>query len=358
MQSKNNNSLVSVIILNYNGQNYLEDCLRSVLRSNYKNLEVILVDNGSTDDSLISAQKVFGSDSRVRFVQNKTNLGFSEGNNVGFEHSTGDYIVFLNNDTVVDPQWLTSLVDTLENDCTIGLAQSLLLTIDGCTIQNAGWLFSNYLVLKHALWENKPCNLKLKPVFDIPVASGASMITRRSLIDELGLFDPRIPFFYDDTLLSFKMWLASKRVVTVSNSRIRHLQGATKAWNVQSVTFNLLKAKFCLIFDVYYSFGGLLKALTINFLSISINSLFFLKRKNFPVIAANVRGIIWALRNFKYLWNNKLEHWSKRKINPKTLKANFVRVNLSASFYVTPSKLGNALWTYEVSKYENAMLTG
>ncbi len=100
------------------------------------------------------------------------------------------------------------------------------------------------------------------------------MITRRSLIEEIGLFDPAVPFFYDDTLLSFKVWLANKRVVTVSDSKIRHIQGATNVWNLNRTTYNLLKAKICLMFDVYYPIGELTKGLFVNLSSIAVNSLF------------------------------------------------------------------------------------
>ncbi len=353
---KNNEPFVSIVILNYNGKDYIENCLSSVLAAKYSNFEVILVDNASTDDSIAIAQNMFGKDPRINIVKNKRNFGFSGGNNIGFEKCKGEYVAFLNNDTIVDSNWLSYLVDALENDETIGLAQSMILMIDGERIQTAGWLFSDYLVLKHAIAENKKGSLSFQPVFEVPVASGASMIVRRDLISKIGLFDSTIPFFYDDTLLSFKVWLANKRVVTISNSKIRHLQGATKTWNIQSTTFNLLKAKICLIFDVYYNLGGLTKALTINFFSIIINSLFFLKRRNLPVIYANFQALSWSLKNLRLMWKNRLDHWSITKISPKELHKNFVRLNLPTPLYLIPSKLSLNFRDWEVGKYEKRLL--
>ena len=122
---------VSVLILNYNGEAYLNNCLDSVLKSNYPNFEVVLTDNASTDKSIQIAQQTFSADPRLRIVINQKNLMFSGGNNAGYLHCRGEYVAFLNNDTVVEPDWLVALVNTMQNDSTIGLAQSLILMIDG-----------------------------------------------------------------------------------------------------------------------------------------------------------------------------------------------------------------------------------
>jgi GT2 family glycosyltransferase len=347
-----NQSLVSIIILNFNGERYLNNCLSTVFETKYGNYEIILVDNASTDSSIKNALAKFGNDPRLKIVYNKKNLGFSGGNNVGFTYSSGEYIVFLNNDTEVDPDWLGYLVESLQNDASIGLAQGRILMIDGAKIQTAGWLFTDYLVHKHGLGENKRSDLAFKPVFEVSVASGAAMITRRSLIEEIGLFDPAIPFFYDDTLLSFKVWLANKRVVTVSNAKIRHMLGATSVWNIQSTTFNLMKAKICLTFDVYYRLDQLAKAFAVDFFSLSYEHFFNVRKKNLAVVVANIQAAIWGLRNLRFLWRNRLDHWSTTKVSSETLQAKFVRIKLPTAYYIVPSKIGKAHLSKKVNDYE------
>jgi GT2 family glycosyltransferase len=356
LQVETNYSLVSIVILNYNGKNYLMNCISSVLATKYPNFEVILVDNASTDSSLESVQEAFGADSRLKVVKNNLNLGFSGGNNVGFSYSKGDYIVFLNNDTVVDPDWLVYLVNALQNDPTIGLAQSMILTIDGEKIQTAGWLFSNYLIRKYQLCKDKPSNLKFEPIFEVSFVCGASMIIRRDVVEEMGLFEPKMPFFYDDTLLSLKTWLSQKRVVTVSASRIRHAGGATNVWNIQFTTYHLLKSNICLLFDVYSKLSDLAGALLINAFYLSTNSLFCLKRKNIAAILGNINGLAWGLSNFRYLWQNRLNHLNKQKITPEKLNEKFLRLKLPVSFYLIPSRLGADYFTFEVGKYEKALM--
>ncbi len=350
------NPFVSIIILNYNGKGYLANCLESVLKSSYRNFELILVDNASTDSSLNEAEQTFGFDPRLRIVRNVANLGFSGGNNVGFDHSSGEYVAFLNNDTVVDQDWLESLVGAMQGDATIGLAQSKILMMDGVKIQTAGWLFSNYLVRKHSIGEDKAASTKFQSVFEVPVASGASMIARRDVVEEVGLFDAKVPFFYDDTLLSFKVWLANRRVVSVEASKVRHIMGATSAWNIERTTFNLLRAKICLMFDVYFQLDQLATAAAVNSVNTLVNSLLALKNRNLPVVHANVRGFFWALRNLGYLWRNRLSHWSKAEITPKALQEKFVRVKVPVALYLLPSKLGNDCFNNAAGNYERSVL--
>lgn len=350
------NPLVSVIVTNYNGKGYLANCLDSVLKNQYPHFELILVDNASTDDSLKAAKDTFGSDPRLIIIRNTENLGFSGGNNVGFDFSKGEYIVFLNNDTIVDGDWLVTLVDAMQNDHSIGLAQSKILVMDGGRVQTVGLLFSNYLVRKHSLGENFAAATEFQPVFEVPIASGASMIARRALIEELGLFDPKVPFFYDDTLLSFKVWLSRKRVVTVEKSKVRHMMGAASAWNVEKTTFNLLRARICLMFDVYFRLDQLAWAAFINVTHIFINSLFALRQKNLPVIYANMHGFAWTLSSLGYLWRNRLSHWSRTKVSPEALKQKFVRIRVPVAFYFFPSKLGNDCFKFAVGRYEHQIL--
>jgi hypothetical protein len=184
------------------------------------------------------------------------------------------------------------------------------------------------------------------------------MIVKKELLDKIGLFDPEIPYNYDDTLLSLKTWLAGKRVVSVSNSRIRHIGGATtkKFWNVQSVTFSLLRAKMCLIFDVFFNYKDLLRALSIFFVSISVNSTFLVKDRNLAEFLGNINASTWIIRNFKHVWKNRLEHWSNSQISPEELVSKFIRIRFPFPLCVTHSKLAYSIYHSQCLTCENALV--
>jgi GT2 family glycosyltransferase len=348
---------VSVVVLNHNGDRVLHNCLSTLLSTTYSNFEVILVDNASQDSSYQTAAKAFGSDPRLKLVKSERNLGFSGGNNIGYQHAKGDYIVFLNNDTEVEPQWLTELINAMQNDPSIGLAQSMILTIEGDKIQTAGWLFTDYFLQKHELCKNQPSSLKLQSIFEISFVCGAAMMIRREIAEKMGLFEPKLPFFYDDTLLSLKTWLSQKRVVTVSKSRIRHVGGATNVWNTKFTRYHLLKSNICLLFDTYHTPSTLSKALAINACYLFTNSIYCLTKRNNAVVAGNLKALSWALGNMRYLWQNRLKHWSNSKIKPKNLEEKFLRLKVPSSFFVLPSKLGADYFNREVDCYEKAIRT-
>lgn len=123
--AKQSTKKVSIIIVNYNGKQLLEECLQSVFAIKYppELYEVILVDNDSQDDSVKYVKKNFP---KVIIIESDKNLGFTGGNNLGFQHATGEYIVLLNSDTKVEPMWLVKLVEAAKSKETGAVVSKLL----------------------------------------------------------------------------------------------------------------------------------------------------------------------------------------------------------------------------------------
>ena len=103
----NENTLVSVIVLNYNAGELLLNCIESIKKSAYKNLEIIVVDNISTDKSQTICKEKYPD---IKLIQNDENFGYCEGNNIGIRAAKGDYIIILNPDTIVESNWIEELI--------------------------------------------------------------------------------------------------------------------------------------------------------------------------------------------------------------------------------------------------------
>jgi GT2 family glycosyltransferase/glycosyltransferase involved in cell wall biosynthesis len=113
---------VSVVVLTYNNLDLTRACVDSLLRwSDYPNLEIIVVDNASTDGTPAYLRQLHEENPKIKLLLNDRNLGFASGNNVGLEIATGEYLVMLNNDTVVTPGWVLTLLRHLQSDSSIGL---------------------------------------------------------------------------------------------------------------------------------------------------------------------------------------------------------------------------------------------
>ena len=115
---------VSIIILNWNQPKLTVNCVNSVLKQGYKDFEILLIDNHSEDDSFETLKNIFGKNKKIRLFQTEKNIGYAGGNNFGVKKCKGEYVVILNNDTVVDKNWLSALESVLDSDDKIAAVSS------------------------------------------------------------------------------------------------------------------------------------------------------------------------------------------------------------------------------------------
>jgi GT2 family glycosyltransferase len=216
--------VVSVIVLNYNGRQWLTGCLDALAaQSGAPPFETILVDNASHDGSAAFVRSRYPG---VRLVESPVNLGFAGGNNLGARHSTGELLVFLNNDTVASPDWLSRLSGALEARPSFGLATSRLVRMDDASvIDSAG---DGYLHAGGAFKRGHG-----RPAADFEVsgevfgACGAAFAIRRELFERLGGFDETFFMVYEDVDLSYRARLLGFRCWYAADAVVRHAGSAT-----------------------------------------------------------------------------------------------------------------------------------
>ena len=201
---------VSVIVLAWNGEKYLDACLSAVLSQDYEPREVIVVDNASSDGSVGIVQCY---EPQVRLIQNDYNLGFAGGNNVGLKSANGEIVVLLNQDTVVQPGWLRALVDTLE-DSSIGIVGCKILYPDGQNLQHAGArVRPDDAMTYHVGWGEQDHG-QYDLLADFDYVTGAAIAIHRRVLTQLGGLDEQFyPGFYEETDYCFRARRAGFRVV-------------------------------------------------------------------------------------------------------------------------------------------------
>lgn len=218
ISNNNKNPFVSVIIVNFNGETDLEECLPSVLKQNCPDFEVILVDNNSSDDSVRFVRKNYPS---IRIIQNNKNYGYTKSNNIGFLATSGKYIIVLNPDTVVEKNWLSELVRAMEENPRAGICQSKILLYDHPDIINTDGNIINFLGFAWA-GNHKKKDMHENEIKDVAYPSGCSMIIRKSALDETGLFDEDLFMYHDDLDLGIRMRLLGYDILCNPKSIVYH----------------------------------------------------------------------------------------------------------------------------------------
>lgn len=226
--------IASVIILNWNGKQYLERCLTSVFSQRYKDYEVIFVDNASKDGSVDFVRNRFP---KAKVIVNDKNLGFSGGNNVGISEAKGEYIVMLNNDTWVDKNWLKNLVEAANKDEKVAICVSKVLFMEKPDTINSCGIKVDVDGSGEDIGFGKKDGIKYQRPKEIFAASGGVTLVKKRVFDEIGLFDSTYFLYIEDVDLSWRARLAGYKVMFVPTARVFHKLGGA---NVQNKTVRIL----------------------------------------------------------------------------------------------------------------------
>lgn len=214
---------VCIILLNWNQETDTSECVRSLLRVDYPNYKILVVDNGSVDNSPENLRKAFP---HVEMLSNPRNYGFTEGNNIGIRHAlleNCDFIMLLNNDTIVEPDFLSIMVNETVKFNTIGIASPKIMNyMEPKKIWFAGGSFIPII--------RKPCHLRynaiddnqMSSVSDIEWASGCCMLMSRNMIQAIGLLDKDYFNNYEDVDYCVRAKKKGYRIIIAPEAKIYH----------------------------------------------------------------------------------------------------------------------------------------
>lgn len=294
------NNLIAIVVLNFNKKNDILDCLKSIFNLEYPEIEVIVVDNGSTDGSSEAIKSEYPD---VHLVESKKNLGVAGGRNVGIKYADQNfnykYLLFLDDDIVVDKKALTEMVCSFYKDKNIGIvAPKCLMSKTPGVIGYAGGMSVN-------LFSGKITNIgggeKDEGQFDKPgfiSSCGGLCLISRELINQVGIFDEKFnPYGWEDVDLSlrarqkgFKIFYNHKAVIYHKGGK----KGRGKAINEyeysKSKNYFYLIKKHSNLFQLLV----LCCVLPARIITIAVKELF---KGEFKTISAQVRGILSLLNN-------------------------------------------------------------
>src|SRR3989344_1588161 len=245
--------LVSVNILIYDSRAHIERCLDSILAQSYPALEITLVINGNADHALELVQDKYGRHKNFNILEPGENLWFSHGHNYALKHSRGDYVLVLNDDTIMDREFIRTLVEALETDKTLGSVSGKLLhydySIDSRTkiLDSTGIeMYKTRKVIDRGQWEKDRHQYDADT--EIFGASGAAALYRRQALEEVKLpkldgsfeyFDEDFIAYKDDIDLSWRLLLYGYRCRYVPRAVVYHGRTIGRSWPTRVINFIL-----------------------------------------------------------------------------------------------------------------------
>lgn len=207
----NNHPFCSIVVLNYYGEKILRITLDSLLRLDYPKdkYEIIIVDNNSKDKSKEIINRFIKTHKNIKGIFLKQNLGFAKGNNIGIQNAQGKYVILLNNDCIVNINWLKELVNTAEKDEKIFAVNSKIKLFKTNKIQNAGIMAfqDGYArdigaIVKYQSQDYEEDINQYATEKDIYAACGAAVLFRKNVFSKIGFLDERFFMYYEDVEIS------------------------------------------------------------------------------------------------------------------------------------------------------------
>ena len=314
MVKSNLNHLVSIIILNYNAGDLLLNCVDSVFKSAYSNFEVLVVDNLSTDNSHITCKEKF---KKIQLIENKKNLGYCEGNNVGIRKANGEFIVILNPDTIVEPNWLDELISAY-NKFGDGLYQPKHLSLTEKTIYMSAGNMLNIFGFGYAREKGKKDENQFNKIEEIGYASGTCLFTSSAVLKKIGLFDPFIFLYHDDLDLGWRASQLGIKSYYVPTSLIYHAESYSLKWTAEKFYWLERNRKYCIL--THYSKQTYSKIFP-TLMAVDFFVWIFYLTKGF--LGAKIRAELDIIKNRNAIKIKYEELESKKIVSDKELIAKF-----------------------------------
>jgi len=302
-------NLTSIIVLNYNAGNLLLDCIESLYKTLTHKFEIIVVDNVSTDNSHKKCKDKFP---HIRLIENNENLGYCEGNNVGIRNASGEFIVILNPDTKVEPNWLAELFNAYEifGD---GLYQPKILAFENNLFESGGNML-HVFGFGYSKGRGVPDNGQYDELCEIGYASGACLFTKTKIIRKIGMFDPFIFLYHDDLDLGWRAAHLGVKSFYAPKARIYHAGSYNYKWGGKKFYWLERNRHYCIL--THYSKKTFYKILP-SLILVEMMMIVFYLSKGF--IKMKLNAYVDILKNLNHIKKKYQEIEGKKIVSDSEL---------------------------------------
>ena len=310
----NESPLVSIIILNYNAGELLLNCVDSLKKSTYTNLEILIVDNISSDNSQKKCKEKFPD---IKLIQNNENLGYCGGNNVGINEAKGKFIVILNPDTIIEPNCIDELISAY-NKFGNALYQPKILSLNEKDIIQSTGNMLHVFGFGFARDKGNKVTNKEESIEKIGYASGTCLFTSREVFDKIGLLDEFLFLYHDDLDLGWRAAQIGINSYYVPKSKIFHVESYSLKWSSKKFYWLERNRKYCLL--THYS-KKTYEKMRFSLILVDLFVWAFYISKGF--LGVKIKAELDIIKNKKFIEKKYLELENKKTISDIELIKNF-----------------------------------
>lgn len=288
--------LVSIVTVNYNQAETTIDLIESLSEISYPNIEIIVVDNASTKES---PQIIKERYPRIILIESVLNYGFAGGNNLGIMRARGEYVLLLNNDTVVESNFLEPLVKKFQDNPEIGaISPKIRYYYKRDTFQYAGYTeINNWTIRNKTIGENEKDIGQYDEDRETAYTHGAAMMIPMEVIKKVGMMSYEFFLYYEEADWCIRIRKAGYKIFYVHNSLVYHKVSVTTGNNSAIKTHYLTRNRLVFMRRNIHGFRFIIALLYQVFIAIGKNGLIFLLKKKGKLARAYWSGILWNAKN-------------------------------------------------------------
>ncbi len=313
----------SVIIPNYNGEELLKDCLNSLNNQSFEEFEIILVDNNSIDNSLGFVSENYP---QVKVIKLPRNFGFAKAINEGVKHSTAEYVVFLNNDTEVEKNWLKNLIQCVSSHPEVMSVNSKLLNFyHRKKIDGVGILINEVGQARSIGWQEESSNYQQEQ-YIFGATGGAALFKRLDFI-KAGMFDGSYFMYFEEVDLAFRAQFLGYKSIFDPTAVVYHKHKATAKKSPQYIEYWQFRNMFQTIIKDY-PISLLLKNFRwLKIILVYLNTIFYQFKNGFfwpPIMAS-----WWLIFHLPQLLKQRKEIQKSKKVTDDYIESFFVKKEIT-----------------------------
>lgn len=324
------NPEISYLVVCFNSEKYISECLDSILRQSHTDYEIIVIDNASKDNTVSIVEDICTKNQRIKLISNLTNIGYGSAIAKTLENAKGEFLAILNADAYLDPRWASNLLKSFRSDEKIMSASGKIFFPNG-ELQSSGGMMDKYgavIQRESKIFHSRKLHNKSNFFYN----DGSSFMVRQKIFQEIN-FDQKLFLYYEDVDLSWKIRMLGYKVEYVTDAISYHHMGQSSSDMTLSKFYYMSKNRIY-VCQKNYSRRNTISRVPIMLFLLFLNALYYdLSKKPRGYTKVFFKAMFWNLANMKFIIKEQKKLRLQNKISDNDLDRHLMDSSIELSFF-------------------------